>query len=285
MLVVKRIKAVSKLTLFLSILTFTFHATAQDRQLSPLEIKALERKIEGVIKDRKIPEESLFYHYLLAGRNLRKRGQFDLAIKYYRKGFALPVEYNVNRLKGMRELVLLLDEQKKYTELKSAVNELEKFSIKLGYLKKHPEFQLTIDFYRVMASQSITQKAIGRDYKYFQDTTFYPMIQDYEFRTRMSHSMFKEAYSMFTSHQQDISDYELRAAHDLLAIVLKESPAKWYCDQTLKEYSDSNAYSIRVCKLLEARKMGTLTKDKLEALITTAKDFNSGYFVPAIKSI
>ncbi len=111
------------------------------------------------------------------------------------------------------------------------------------------------------------------------------MILQYEFQKRMSLGLFKEAYNMFENHENQMSQHDLRAAHDLLATILDKDPKKWQCDESLRKYRESPAPSIKICLALERRRQNQKIDTKYLIHLLEKKSFHSEYFIPAVKKL
>ncbi len=245
------------------------------------KIPMLESEIEEFILKNQIASNKLFYYYALAARNLRKKNQHDLAIKYYRKSLNEKCEEKEHCLKALSELVFLLEEEKKFSDLRIEIQNLEKMAQQIGYLKINPEYQFVIDYFKVISSQELTKTAIGKDYSYFEDTIYYELILQHEFETRMRKELYSEAYQMFQTHHHKISQHELRSAHDLLAFLLKKNSTKWYCEDSIKEFKQSNAASIKICLTLLDR----IYQKKVAKFDTSTIPNELSYLIPAINKV
>ncbi len=234
----------------------------------------------SVTEEIKIPSglssEKLFYHHILQARELKEKGNISLAIQYYRKGLQEKCSDSSHYLKGLSELVFLLEEAKDFNGLKNEIIQLENFAQKIGFLKKNPEYQFMIDYFKVISSQDLVKNAIAQDYTYFEDTLFYPLILEYELKTRIKKEMYEEAYKMFYLHPSHFDQHDYRFAHDLLAVILKKSPSKWHCEDSLREFPSSSSPVIELCRQMKTRSFN------FSSLRPSLENSGLGYLLPAL---
>jgi len=263
------------------ILCFSFISILGSQIDFNLPISEIELKVQQFIQEHKLSSEKTFYLYSLAARNLKKRNMNEFAQKYYRLALKEPMNSIEQKIEIYSELIYLLEEEKKYEQIKNEITKLESMVKHSKYLDSYPDYAFVIDYFKVIANQDTVQNSINKDYRYFEESIFYSLVVDYEFEMRMKKGMFAEAYEMFQSYNQNISQIELRSAHDLLAIILKRNPKKWYCDDTLKEFPNEKSFSVKICKALHEKKSNQITSINIQELLIT----QDHYLIPAIKAV
>lgn len=244
-------------------------------------IDLVENQVNEFLIKNKVPSKKLFYYYALAARNLRSRNQYEHALKYYKKALEEKTDDSEHYLKALSEMVFLLEELQKLDELKIEVLKLEKFANQIGFIKNNPEYQFVIDYFKVISSNDLTRNSINKEYSYFQETIYYELILEHEFEARMRRGLYQEAYQMFLTHDHKISEHELRSAHDLLAFILKKNPSKWHCEDSVRDFPNSIAPSIKICHALLDR----IYSKNNSALNTTNLPKDLEYMIPALRSV
>jgi len=263
------------------ILSFSFILILGSQINFKLPIPEIEFKIQQYIQEHKLSSEKIFYLYTLAARNLNKRNMRDLAKKYYELALKEKIDSVDHKIETYSEFIYLLEEEKNYNLIKSEIMKLESIVKESKYLDSYPDFIFVIDYFKVIGSQDTVQNSINKDYHHFEESIFYSLVVDYEFEMRMRKGMFMEAYEMFQGHTQSISQVDLRSAHDLLSIILKKNPPRWYCEDTLKEVHNENKLPVKVCKALNEKRLNKTISINLQDLIND----QNHYLLPAIRAV
>ena len=276
-------------SIFLLILIFNVNGenTKVDQSLD-LIIEKFEKKVQEVIKKNNIPENNLFYHYILAARNLKINGQDRLAKKYYRKGLSLSPEIKKNKLRAFLEyghyLVILEDND----ELGKIATSTNSFISDNNFKFSNSHIKDTVNYFKVVSSEKLTKNAIGLDHQQFEDTVYWESILDYEFEKRMELGLFNHARDMFKGVTDD-SFFERVLAYDLLNIIKSsgvENQLK--CENLIKESNFENrSSSMDVCfHLMNIKKGNSYSKLYIkEPLEQLGKLQGRGYLKPTLKRV
>ncbi len=218
------------------------------KTISQSEIAKIEKQVNEIIEREKVPDEKLFYLYLLGARNLRKHGLYDSAFRYYRKAFDLNVEYNQNRLQGMLELAWLYASLKKYKELTEFNQKLRKFAIGSGLFQSMKSLPCTLDYFDVIVTDKLVKDAIGKEYSYFFDTNYNNLIIDRELELQLRKGDFVEAQAMFKFKVMDqYTYYQYLLSFDLLNIINKNKHAQLMCKRRI---NGNLGIEVDICKML-----------------------------------
>lgn len=247
-------------------LLFSLNALGFDRK----ELEKWERKIlpEAEKLEKKQPEKA-YWAYVNAARELSLFNIKDKASAYYERALKLSPKGPDQAEIYVQLTNLNRDDKKKRARY---LSRLETF------LKQHPEKKTSALNHWITAMKGEGKPAA------FHGQFF----QDQQTEAKMKEGRYQEALAGFSPEGLEARDINSKITYDLLSsVVLGKATARLYCEPSLKQYPDSIAWTMRICRYLRDWRAGAKGTESVQAIREQLRteDPKRVYFTEALKKL
>lgn len=238
--------------LILSLILSSFFLPAWATPLQ-VEVEKLEKEMVDELNKKNVGPETIFYHYLLAGRETLTLGADEYSKKYFTK--ALEMNVTANKTEAYVDLIALAHRNKNEAEKKKLIQD---FSIYFEKNPQHlnPQMKSYLEYLKSGRPDASLEPYFG----------YYTSMIDLE--NLIKKKSYLEAYLMMNPKGLKGADIGLKTTYDLLNVLVnKKKTKKFLCMDTYKKFPNAFSYSVKICGAIEQyMKEGKVASTRIDDL-------------------
>lgn len=228
-------KIILNLSLILSLLPLG-QVWASNAKLDK-EVAELEKYVLDELNKKNVSQETIFFHYLLAGRETYTLGLDQYSKKYFAK--ALEMKVQEDKTEAYVNLIAIAHREKKEADKKKYIADFELF-LKANSRFATPVMTNYLEFLKTGKPGTMFQHYFG----------FYSSMNSLEDSIKKKNYL--QAYMSINPKGLEGAEIGLKTTYDLLNVLVNKKKAKkLLCMDTYKKFPKAFSYSVKICAILE----------------------------------
>jgi hypothetical protein len=219
--------------------SFTFAKDKSTVETDDL-INSIKINIQKSLEAEPLNERKKYNLYSLAARELMEYRYYEESLKYYELSIKSKLD------KGMEEAyynVLFIKYQlkKDVDELVKALEELEHYLIKSESIEK---YSYVLSSWKLMLVNNTNAELT------LSNSLFAPLVSQNNIESLVKEKKFAQALQLLPENLSQ-ANINFQIQSDILRTIVFGRTQKLYCDEKLKKYPNSFAYTMQICKFLK----------------------------------